>query len=234
MTEKHFRLSEVYLSAQGEGPRVGVPTVFVRFAGCNLRCPLWPCDSQYAIDPKYRGEWKDMSVFELYEEIVAASLDNPEVNICLTGGEVFLQNHELLRELVLELHLSGYSVEAFTNGTVPYPDWVREPVTSVAMVMDWKLPGSGELSHDNVRVANVREGKLGTGSVIKFTIANREDFEYAKVLYQEFNSYPVYYGVVWGKVSNEDLIDWVLSEKLPWMLTMQIHNYVWNREMRGI
>ena len=232
-----LRLCEVYLSVQGEGPRVGLPTIFVRFGGCNLRCPLWPCDSQYAVDVKYRNEWERIEPVELANRIIAIAdeLDS-YVNVCLTGGEPFLQPNEDLRVMCETLRTSPWiqDIEAFTNGGLLYPEWSRDVVHKV---IDWKLPGSGEDPMNPARIWNVLHN-VGPKDVIKFTIADRADYELAKELYRDpqlaMSRLGVYYGVVWAKLTNEELIGWVLEDGMPWRLTMQVHNYIWNRNRRGI
>ena len=237
-----MRISEIYLSIQGEGPRVGLPTIFVRFAGCNLKCPGWPCDSQFAIDPQYREEWLIKTPAEVYDMVVDAIGDQPKVNVCLTGGEPFLQQKEELAVLVGLLRDIDEvdTIECFSNGTLEYPIWALE---AISFVMDWKLPGSGEKSDVPMRLKNFSE--LTEKDAVKFTIANDIDFQVAMNIYDEHffgdidmpdpeNMPQVFFGAVWGKVTNEELISWVFEHNLPWRLNVQVHNYVYNRDQRGI
>jgi 7-carboxy-7-deazaguanine synthase len=217
---------------------VGRPTVFVRFGGCNLRCPGWPCDTPHAIDPAFRKEWKLQEPEQVWEEIaeVAGRRETPDYTVCFTGGEPFLQQHRDLERLVELLKSQGNSIECFSNGTLLYPDWT---FGLVQFIMDWKLPGSGEWSEtaNLVRLKNLE--LLARGSTIKFTIASREDYEFAKDIYNQYiihglYDYTVHYGVVWGQLANAKLIKWVLEDELPWYFNMQIHNVVWVRSQRGI
>src|ERR1035437_10659165 len=162
-----MRISEIYLSIQGEGPRVGEPTIFVRFAGCNLKCAAWPCDSQFAIDPQYREEWQQKTPSEIHDMILVACANTSLVNICLTGGEPFLQQKEELKELVDKLQdTEGIgTIECFSNGTLEYPVWALE---QISFVMDWKLPGSGEQSDVPNRLLNFSQ--FTEKDTIKFTI----------------------------------------------------------------
>lgn len=102
--------------------------------------------------------------------------------------------------------------------------------------MDWKLPGSGEDTLADTRWKNFRA--LGYGSVVKFTIADRFDYESARAVHEVLSDInpktEYYYGVVWGKLDNAELISWVLEDGLPWKFNMQIHNVVWDRTQRGI
>lgn len=231
-----MRVSEVYKSVQGEGPRVGQATVFVRFAGCNLRCPGWPCDTPHAIDPKlYRHEWRTIGVFSLVDEITLFRTHN----ICYTGGEPLLQDKKNLLDLIRVLKQGGYHQEMFSNGTIKYPHGV---FSEVDIIMDWKLPGSGEF--DPVSEArwhnlhNMYLNGFGREHAVKFTIASRADYEAAKEVFQQMRArnlnVRVYYGVVWGKLENARLIAWVLEDDLPWTFNMQVHNHIWDRKERGI
>lgn len=238
----NLRISEIYLSIQGEGPRVGEPTIFVRFGGCNLKCPGWPCDSQFAIDPQYRSEWMDHTPEEVTKLVITAIGEQPKVNICLTGGEPFLQQKHELEILVTLLYdiVEVNVVECFSNGTLEYPLWAIE---QIHFVMDWKLPGSGEKTEVPMRLKNFSE--LTSKDAVKFTIANDMDFETALLVYNEnffaYDDMPeledlpqVFFGAVWGKVTNEELIFWVFERNLPWRLNVQVHNYVYDRNKRGI
>lgn len=237
-----MKLSEVYLSIQGEGPRVGIPTIFVRFAGCNLRCPGWPCDTPHAIFPdKYRNEWLKISPRELYDVIKSAVGNRRSVNICYTGGEPFLQSSEELRtltNLLTEDEQIG-AIECFSNGSLRYPEWALD---AIYFVLDWKLEGSGEDHFNPARLENLK--RLSNFDSVKFTIASEDDYDQAKEAYNWLLAncaaasgevpLDIFYGVVWGKVENSDLIEWVLRDKLPWRHTMQVHNIIWDRNKRGI
>lgn len=230
-----MRVDEVYVSVQGEGPRVGLPTVFARFGGCNLRCPGWPCDTQHAILPEYRDQWTKLNPLEVYNSIVYQMDNTPKMNVCFTGGEPFLQKNSDFREVVqlLSDHPNIGTIECFTNGTLAYPNWAIE---DIHFIMDWKLPGSGEDPLDPMRLTNLKE--LGEKDSIKFVIKDMEDFNVAQELYHKYvegkSLVQVFYGVAWGSISNADLIDLVLTAQLPWRLNMQIHNVIWDRNLRGI
>lgn len=235
-----LRVSEVYLSVQGEGPNVGLPTVFVRFAGCNLRCPAWPCDTPHAIFPeKFRQEWKSLAPNEV-AALVAKVAGCPGTRICYTGGEPFLQRSAPFAELSDRLADTGYPrQEVFTNGTLRFPDWALD---NLYFILDWKLPGSGETfaagrdggTFASNRIANVRS--LSEGDSVKFTIADEVDYTRAVDAWFAMSDLPVqaYYGVVWGKMEPKDLIARVLRDNLPWRYNHQLHNVIWNREERGI
>jgi 7-carboxy-7-deazaguanine synthase len=234
-----IRLSEVYLSVQGEGPRVGSRTVFVRSGGCNLRCPGWPCDTPHAIDPKlYRNEWTPTSPAEVVAQV--SKIDpSAMANICFTGGEPFLQSSRAMYDTVQLLIEGGWTpCEVFTNGTIYFPDW---SIDELYFIMDWKLPGSGEkLTELQERTRSDNLGRIGAveGNAVKFTIADRNDYDCALETWRsaldEGPTLSFYYGVVWGKLEPATLIEWALADNLPWLYNHQIHNVIWNREERGI
>jgi 7-carboxy-7-deazaguanine synthase len=232
-----LRVIEVYASYQGEGPNTSRPTVFVRFAGCNFKCPLWPCDTQHAIDPKlFRTTQRFLEPQELVDEVVAFGIDN----ICLTGGEVFLQQEDALADFLLRLDVQTsykWNVECFTNGSLP---WGRDAVPHINnFILDWKLPGSGEAGNYAENPAWEDNLARMTGyDAIKFTIADRVDYEMAKRRYwaEAFDKqdYKVYAGVVWGKLETEELCKWMIEDKLPWYLNVQVHKFVWHPDQIGV
>lgn len=207
---------------------MGRPTQFIRFGGCNLRCPGWACDTQHAIDPGFRKEWKQMTP----QEVVNSIAEWPN-NITLTGGEPFLQNDAEMVELVeLVDQLPRYvDIDVFTNGTIAFP---KEVIGKVKMILDWKLPGSGEVTFDSIRLKNIRS--MGSNDSIKFTIAHYEDYKMAKSLWcnMPIGPHQVFAGVVWGKLKEAELASWMLEDELPWQLNVQVHNHIWNRDQRGI
>lgn len=235
-----MRVSEVYTSLQGEGPRVGIPTQFVRMGGCNLRCPSWPCDSQFAIDPAFRKEWVQTTPEKL---LAKGDVENWPTNICLTGGEPFLQPYNELEELVRGLTSRRYKVECFSNGTLLYPPWATK---LISFVMDWKLTGAGDdlSKYTKVRFKNLKQ--LGTKDALKLTVASRTDFDEAIDFYKTHvlfgtgtragMKYPLatYVGAVWGLVEEKELAEWLLKEQLPLRMNVQLHNHIWDRTQRGI
>lgn len=233
-----MRIDEVYLSIQGEGPRVGIPTVFVRTGGCNLRCPGWPCDTLHAVLPEYRGNWERMEPHDVGLRASIAAMGVEEWNVCLTGGEPFLQKSDELHELVLWLKSQPDvdTVECFSNGTLQYPDWATNGPQKVTFIMDWKLPGSGEDPYNEMRLQNLRN--LTDEDAVKFVIKDEEDYRVAKVMYYTYidgqSPVEVYYGVAWDLITPATLVGWVLKDGLPWRLNLQTHNMIWDRRKRGI
>lgn len=237
-----LRVSEVYASVQGEGPNVGETTVFVRFGGCNLRCPGWPCDTEHAINPAFRNEWERQAPEELYERIIEVAQLAGAKRVTLTGGEPFLQPQVYLSKLVQllrqnpsdELH---FDIDCFSNGTLEYPIWAPR---QIQFIMDWKLPGSGEDPWNNNRINNLQSLRATTfkGHAIKFVCKDQADFDFALSLWSsaqaDFAGVDVYYGRVWGgEITDAELCELVMKHKLPWKLNVQMHNYIWPANERG-
>lgn len=234
-----FRVVEIYPSFQGEGPNTGKPTLFVRFAGCNLRCPGWPCDTQYAIDPKkYRPLVSELTPHELLNIIIDRL--PKKGNICLTGGEVFLQPIRDLQCLLSAIRSSTRArVEVFTNGTVHFSEEIANLIEHV--ILDWKLPGSGEVLGIQQRIIDDLLSRMGHRDVIKFTIASREDFDVAVARHaavmkerKEVFAPVVYCGPVWGRIDASELAEWILEANLGWRLNVQTHKFIWPDAEMGV
>lgn len=235
-----MRVSEIYASVQGEGPRVGQTTVFLRFGGCNLRCPGWPCDTQHAIDPAFRKEWTVWDPKPLAERIEEVAYKSGARLVTLTGGEPFLQNKKDLESLCDVLWNKGFQVEAFTNGTLSYPMWAMD---NVSMIVDWKLRGSGEDPLNEMRLSNLarmneRQKGPNVEHAVKFVIKDWADFAAAKGLFYSYRTQVGdahwYYGRVWeGELTDAQLVKAVMHEALPWRLNVQLHNHIWDPQERG-
>jgi 7-carboxy-7-deazaguanine synthase len=225
-----LRVSEIYTSVQGEGMLAGLPTTFVRFAGCNMRCPGWPCDTEHAIYPAiYRHE----SVWYSPQALVEETPIWPH-NICLTGGEPFLQHGGGLKEYVELLLVDGKTVECFSNGSFLYPKWA---IDSILFTMDWKLMGSGESETAiDTRIANALQ--LKPEDTIKFVVCDTQDLLEAETVFEQLQrmgarcQYSI--GAAWGKIAARDVVDYVLNKALPFRLNVQMHKYIWKSDKRGV
>lgn len=227
-----LRLTELYPSIQGEGPRVGVPTTFVRFGGCNMRCPGWPCDTPHAIFPE---QWKNDPVVEPTE--LAERLKRmPGNNVCVTGGEPTMQPADALETFARYVLDMGFTIDVFTNASVKtLPIWMRDD--RVSIVLDWKLPGSGEAQRGlDTRLRNALN--LGVKDNVKFVVTNDEDFLQAIRVWNDLVSgsckATFWAGVAWGWYRESRLVEKVLQEDLPWKINVQVHKYVWPGVERGI
>lgn len=233
-----LRVDEHYVSVQGEGPRVGTTTQFIRFGGCNLRCAGWPCDTQHAIDPKFRKEWVQAEAIDIVYKADGLRDETGANNICLTGGEPFLQPRKDLSQLVARLNGNGFQVECFSNGTLIYPEWVRGHLN---FIMDWKLLGSGEAGVNvSNRWDNLHRLNGAAGNAVKFVLKDEHDLHEAELVWDKIQNQQLlniipYYGRVWdSEWTDADMIAAVLKRRLPWHLNIQVHNYIWDRSLRGI
>ena len=214
--DKHprVRVTEIFHSIQGESTLAGVPTVFVRFTGCDLRCQY--CDTEYAF---YGG--RQMS----REEILAEVAKYPAGFVCLTGGEPTLQKE--LPQLAQELLDRGYQVSLETHGQRPLGTVPR----GVRKIVDLKTPGS-----DEPHVEFSAFGELAAGDEVKVVVCSRDDFRWALQKLDELQLWgkvPVLFSPSYGQVSPQDLAAWVLESGRPARLQLQLHKVIWG-EKRGV
>lgn len=203
------KLTEIFLSIQGEADAVGWPTVFVRLTGCPLRCQY--CDTQYAF---YGGEW--FSFDAVLEQVTAFGVKH----VCVTGGEPLAQKHCLA--LLARLCDEGFHVSLETSGALD----VSGVDARVARVIDIKTPGSGELARN--RMDNL--DALRSSDQLKFVICSRADFEWSRDLVRARNlaqQCAVLFSPSFGQVEPRDLAQWILDERLAVRLQVQLHKVLW-------
>ena len=211
-----MKISEIFKSIQGESSYAGLPCVFVRTSGCNLRCG-W-CDTSYAF---YEGE--ERSIDSVLEEIRGFGCDCVEI----TGGEPLLQEEVYL--LMKRLLDEGYRLLIETSGSLPIDKIDRRAV----VIMDMKCPGS-RMSHA-VHWENIRH--LKKEDEVKFVIADRSDYDWSK---EVLGRYPlllertILFSPAFGLMEPRQLAEWVLEDRLPVRLQLQIHKYIWDPQMRGV
>ena len=196
-----MKISEIFYSIQGEGKSQGVPCLFIRLAGCNLRC-RW-CDTEYALTGG-----TEMSADAIITEVMRT---NPS-HICITGGEPLLQTDALL-PLLAELRKKKISIEIETNGTL---DFSRlQPFASICM--DVKCPSSGEES-DLSLLKMIR-----AEDSVKFVVCGEDDCRYAL---EVMNLYPIAGGVFFSPVfggDTEPIVAFILKNSLPVRFQLQLH-----------
>lgn len=207
-------------------------TQFVRFAGCNLRCPGWPCDTQHAIEPNlYIGKYIGTNAEELIDLIEEMEDTTGAKNVAITGGEPFLQNHLELDDVLYGLVQDNFTVEVFTNGTIDIPGrWL----TDAQINMDWKLSGSGEgQKAPDTRLRNARV--LKNTDMVKFVIKDMDDFSEALHVSEtlaRMSAAQLWAGVAFGEMTEADLVAKIIEYRVPWKLNVQVHKYVWDAERK--
>jgi 7-carboxy-7-deazaguanine synthase len=207
-------LTETYLSVQGESTRAGVPCWFVRTARCNLRC-RW-CDSEFTFTGGVRRP---------VDEVVAEALASGAPMVELTGGEPLLQRSAL--EVMRRLCDAGRTVLLETGGSLP----VEQVDPRVHRIVDVKCPGSGEEGRN--RWENLEA--LTDRDEVKLVLAGRADYEWAReVVRTRLAGRPpvVLLSPVHGVLDPKDLVAWMLEDRLPARLNLQIHKVVWG-DRRG-
>jgi 7-carboxy-7-deazaguanine synthase len=197
-------------------------------------------DTQHAIDPeKYRHEWENVTPRDIFERVSVSWVRH----VTLTGGEPFLQPSADL-ELLVDHMLTHCRFNIFTNGTLPFPRWIQKP--DIKVIMDWKLPGSGEqyagLKGEPTRLDNI--AMLGPKDSIKFVCVDKEDFWTAHRVIENhpelFKRYGgvgnLYLGAAWSKLRESQLVEWLKANGNPYdfKLNVQVHNFIYDREERGI
>ena len=207
-----LRVTEIFHSLQGEGVTAGERTVFIRLAGCPLRCTY--CDTEYAFKG---GEW--VSLEDVMERV--ASFDASYV--CVTGGEPLAQRG--CQGLLEALCDSGYRVSLETSGALD----ISAVDPRVVKVMDIKTPGSGEL--DRNLYANIEH--LNEVDQVKFVICGEDDYRWAvqQVARQWLDRRcQVLFSPAAGQLAATDLADWILRDRLTVRLQLQIHKILWGDE----
>ncbi len=228
---RSLRLIELYKSVQGESSFAGVPCIFVRLAGCNLRC-TW-CDSEYTFTG---GQ-------PLTNDEIVAQIDalQPCKLIEFTGGEPMLQARELL-PLMQRLLDTGYQLMIETSGERPLADVPR----AVHKIVDVKCPASG-MSH-TFRMENL--DALTPGDEVKFVLSDRADYEFARDFIRthalETRCGGILLSPAFRKQASEertadnmvldprDLVQWMLDDGLPARLSLQIHKFIWEPRKKGV
>ena len=210
-------INEIFYSIQGESTYAGKPCVFVRLTGCDLRCS-W-CDTPYAFT-----EGQKMSVDAVLQQV--DKYGSPLVEV--TGGEPLLQEDVYpLMERLLE---SGRTVLLETGGQI---DVSRVP-GAVIKVMDVKCPASGE--SDKNEWSNI--DRLGLRDQVKFVIQDRGDYEFARATVCQHaldrRCAAVLFSPVHGVLDPKALSEWILEDRLPVRLQLQIHKHIWGANVRGV
>jgi 7-carboxy-7-deazaguanine synthase len=211
-----IRITEIFHSIQGESSHIGRPCVFVRLTGCNLRC-RW-CDSEYT----FTGGEK-LSLDDVLARVAAYGCNLVEV----TGGEPLAQAESL--DLIQRLLDAGHEVLIETSGSIDVGPVDRR----AKLILDIKCPGSGEVAKN--RWANLEHLKPGHDE-IKFVLAGREDYEWARgvIAERQLERFTILFSPVWGELELRPLAEWMLADRVPARLQTQLHKHIWGADARGV
>ena len=226
-----MQITEIYKSIQGESTHAGLPCVFVRLTGCNLRCS-W-CDSEYTFSGGHR-----MTMEEVVEEVEQLS---PDGLVEITGGEPMLQEREVV-PLMQRLLDDGYTVLLETSGERPLE---RVP-KGVVKIVDVKCPNSGE--PDSFHMQNL--DALDSVDEVKFVLSDRADYEFARDFVARHNLARRVTAVLFSPAFRKDangprgtshclldpreLAEWMLADNVPARLGLQIHKFIWDPAMKSV
>lgn len=226
-----MQITEIYKSIQGESTHAGLPCVFVRLTGCNLRCS-W-CDSEYTFTGGHR-----MSLEEVLEEVERLS---PGGLVEITGGEPMLQEKEVV-PLMQRLLDDGYTVLLETSGERP----LQTVPKGVVKIVDVKCPDSGE--PDTFDPENLES--LSSADEVKFVLSDRTDYEFARDfvtrhdLARRVNA--VLFSPAFAKdarggrdtshclLDPRELAEWMLADNVPARLGLQLHKFIWDPALKGV
>jgi 7-carboxy-7-deazaguanine synthase len=212
VTSESLRISEIFYSLQGETSRVGLPTVFVRLTGCPLRCSY--CDTAYAF-----SGGQNMQLGAILDEVARYA---PRY-VTVTGGEPLVQKNCL--PLLRALCDAGYEVSLETGGALD----VSGVDMRVMKVLDIKTPGSGEVQKN--LWGNLQH--LGRHDEIKFVLCDEADYRWAKQVMQEHalaQRCAVLFSPAQGQLAPAELAEWILRDRLPVRLQVQLHKLLWGNE----
>lgn len=207
-----LRISEIFLSIQGESRAAGVPTVFVRLTGCPLRCS-W-CDTTYSFTG---GQSMELN------SILGMVADLGVPHVCVTGGEPLAQ--AACRTLLADLCEQGHVVQLETSGALD----VSGIDPRVTIVMDCKTPSSGESERnlwENLEVLRMQDQ-------VKFVIADRKDYLWSVDVLQRHaleQRCSVLFSPVWEAMEPRQLAEWILADRLPVRFQVQLHKLLWGTQ----
>ena len=212
-----MKICEIFHSVQGETTYAGLPCVFLRTSGCNLRCSY--CDTKYAYE-----DGVEMSVDDVF-----AQAQSYECNlIAITGGEPLVQR-EAVESLIALLLDSGNTVLLETNGSLS----IQSVDNQVVKILDLKCPDSGMSEHmmwENIQHLNMHDQ-------VKFVLSSRRDYEWARAVMIEYpmlNEFEVLLSVAYEKLRARDVVEWMLYDRLNARFQLQLHKYIWNPDARGV
>jgi 7-carboxy-7-deazaguanine synthase len=219
MLSKELIVAETFLSLQGESTYAGCLCFFIRLAGCNLKCNY--CDTRYSRTPE---DGTPISIQELLDFAIDSDADMVEI----TGGEPLTQkNTHLLARALLD---KNFCVLLETNGSLP----IKSTPQGVIRIMDCKTPSSGEA--EKLDRSNFEE--LNKKDEVKFVISDRNDFKYSIDIIKEYGidkkTKNIIFSPAWGDLPPKKLAEWMIKEKPPARIQLQLHKYIWGPDKKGV
>lgn len=220
-----MKVSEIFCSIEGEGKRAGLPCIFIRLFGCNLRCSY--CDSMYAVDDTNDKCLTEMSIDEILGRVSCLNKTGSIKAVTLTGGEPLLcmtQAHNLLHAL----NAKGYEVNIETNGSILCT--LRGPHF---YTMDVKCPSSGMETHNDMNNFQY----LNEDDVVKFVVGSEQDLNYMKNI---INTYPtkaqIFVSPVFNTIPMSSIVEYMIHspELSKVRFQLQVHKFVWDPLKRGV
>jgi len=212
-----INICEIFSSLQGESSFSGLPCIFVRLSGCNLRCSY--CDTTYCYETKF-----SLTPSEILKKIKTYL---PLIMVEITGGEPLLQPQ--IYELFDNLYIHGYKILLETNGSILLEDVPRY----VHKIVDVKCPGSGEVNSfelANLTLLDIHQDE------IKFVLKDYNDYEWAKAFIKkhDLNDYKILFSPLTETLSAKKLAGWIIQDKLNVRLNLQLHKIIWGKNQTGV
>lgn len=221
-------INNIFRSSQGESSYVGLPCIFIRLAGCNLRCSY--CDTKYAYN-----EGTEMTIDEVYEEVNHLGQSGDILEI--TGGEPLLQVdavNELIKKVKKNIPMSSIgTILIETNGSIDIGKLKNRWSKNIVIIMDWKLPSSKMT--DKMLVSNLR--KLKTCDELKFVIGDMKDYNYMKKLLEEHENVincQILISTIWEEDIRKQVVEKMLEDGIEARFQVQIHKIIWDKDTRGV
>ena len=216
---KTLIVNEMFGSVQGESTHVGRLCYFIRLAGCNLRCTY--CDTDYALKT---SDGSKMSIEKIVEQVQDESIRLVEI----TGGEPLFQKNVV--DLCLALQEIGCDVMMETGGSLD----ISVLPEGVVRVLDCKTPSSGEA--DRMLFSNFDH--LNSEDEVKFVIGNREDYDYSLQIIDKYKlqakTHKILMSPTWNQIEPVQLVEWMLEDRPPARMQMQMHKFIWDPDKRGV
>jgi len=212
-----LKLSEIFCSIQGESTYAGLPCIFIRLAECNLRCKY--CDTKYSYNSKY-----EKSVENVIDEIRQYE---PVKLVEITGGEPLLQDEIYLLFKLIENE--GYKILLETNGSIS----LHKVPKNIVKIMDIKTPGSDcadSFILENLRFIDPLQDE------IKFVLSNKIDYTWSKQFIEtnKLEKHKILFSTVTEELDPRSLAEWIIEDKLPVRMQLQLHKYIWDKNTKGV